>query len=156
MKRILYLHGLESKQGGAKVDFLASQGFVYAPAMDYRAEGCFEALYERVKTEEWDYILGSSMGGYFGFELSKRLNVKAVHLFNPALGMRSLSVVIPPVELPRPQTTTYNLYLGKADEVVNPAVTEAFLQEKGIAYKADYFDYGHRTPIETIVAIFEE
>lgn len=156
MKKILYLHGLESKQGGAKVDFLASQGLVYAPAMDYKEEGCFEALYERIKTEKWDCILGSSMGGYFGFELSKRLNVKAVHLFNPALGMRSLLVNIPPMDMPKPQIASYNLYLGKSDEVVNPAVTEAFLQEKGIAYQANYFDYGHRTPIETIASVFEK
>jgi predicted esterase YcpF (UPF0227 family) len=35
MKRIIYLHGLESEPGGPKVSFLAEKGMVYAPAMDY-------------------------------------------------------------------------------------------------------------------------
>ena len=36
MKKILYLHGLESKQGGLKVEYLATQGAVFAPDMDYK------------------------------------------------------------------------------------------------------------------------
>ena len=36
MKKVLYLHGLESKQGGPKVDFLAKEFCVYAPEMDYK------------------------------------------------------------------------------------------------------------------------
>ena len=35
MKKVLYLHGLESKQGGPKVDFLANEFIVHAPKMDY-------------------------------------------------------------------------------------------------------------------------
>ena len=35
MKKVLYLHGLESKQGGSKVEYLASKGAVFAPEMDY-------------------------------------------------------------------------------------------------------------------------
>ena len=32
MIRILYLHGLESEQGGAKVGYLSANHYVYAPA----------------------------------------------------------------------------------------------------------------------------
>ena len=35
MKKIVYLHGLESESGGPKVSFLAEKGMVYAPNMDY-------------------------------------------------------------------------------------------------------------------------
>ncbi len=35
MKKIIYLHGLKSKQGGDKVSFLTEQNFVYAPKMNY-------------------------------------------------------------------------------------------------------------------------
>ena len=35
MKKIVYLHGLESKAGGPKVDFLATKGMVYAPEINY-------------------------------------------------------------------------------------------------------------------------
>ena len=37
MKKILYLHGLESEQGGPKVSFLATKGMVYAPEMNYES-----------------------------------------------------------------------------------------------------------------------
>ena len=37
MKKIVYLHGLESEQGGPKVSFLAGVGTVNAPAMDYES-----------------------------------------------------------------------------------------------------------------------
>ena len=36
MKKIVYLHGLESEAGGPKVSFLAEKGTVYAPKMDYK------------------------------------------------------------------------------------------------------------------------
>ena len=36
MREIVYLHGLESRQGGPKVNFLATKGFVYAPSIDYK------------------------------------------------------------------------------------------------------------------------
>ena len=38
MKKVLYLHGLESNQGGPKVEFLAGECAVYAPVIDYREE----------------------------------------------------------------------------------------------------------------------
>ena len=44
MKRVLYLHGLESKQGGEKVDYLASKCIVHAPEMDYTRKDIFPCL----------------------------------------------------------------------------------------------------------------
>lgn len=35
MKRIMYFHGLESKQGGQKIDYLTTRFFVHAPVMAY-------------------------------------------------------------------------------------------------------------------------
>jgi len=37
MKKIVYLHGLESEPGGTKVSFLAEKGMVYAPEMNYES-----------------------------------------------------------------------------------------------------------------------
>ena len=36
IKKIVYLHGLESKAGGPKVDFLATKGLVYAPEINFK------------------------------------------------------------------------------------------------------------------------
>lgn len=35
MQRIVYFHGLESQQGGKKIDLLTQSFLVYAPAIDY-------------------------------------------------------------------------------------------------------------------------
>ena len=43
--KILYLHGLESPQGGPKVDFLTTQCFVHAPEMDYTRHDIFDFLH---------------------------------------------------------------------------------------------------------------
>jgi len=36
MKKILYLHGLESKQGGEKVGFLRSTSYIYEVVKKYK------------------------------------------------------------------------------------------------------------------------
>ena len=61
MKKIVYLHGLESNPGGPKVSFLAEKGMVYTPTMDYHSLD----LHEFILTLGMpDLIIGSSMGGY--------------------------------------------------------------------------------------------
>ena len=88
MKKILYLHGLESKQGGEKVGFLAGQACVYAPAMDYREEDLHGKVHNMIMKFKPDLLIGSSMGGYVAHEFAKAFNLPAV-LLNPALHSRS-------------------------------------------------------------------
>ena len=56
MKKILYLHGLESEPGGTKVSFLATKGAVYAPEMDYKTLD-LEEFIEEVQEEGECYLL---------------------------------------------------------------------------------------------------
>ena len=56
MKKILYLHGLESPQGGEKVDFLATKSFVHAPDLDYTRADIFDFLIKTVNEFKPDYI----------------------------------------------------------------------------------------------------
>jgi len=65
MKRIVYLHGLESTQGGVKVSFLAEENFVYAPKMDYKDPTTFKKVLDKITKFKPNLIIGSSMGGYF-------------------------------------------------------------------------------------------
>ena len=65
MKRIVYLHGLESTQGGVKVSFLAEENFVYAPKMDYKDPTIFKKVLDKITKFKPNLIIGSSMGGYF-------------------------------------------------------------------------------------------
>ncbi len=59
MKKILYLHGLESGQGGPKVDFLAKSGLVHAPELDYTRKDIFSFLISTIEEFQPDVIIGS-------------------------------------------------------------------------------------------------
>ena len=72
MKKVLYLHGLESKQGGPKVDFLANEFIVHAPKMDYTDPELNIKMFFIMHDFKPDLIIGSSMGGLiligYGFD----------------------------------------------------------------------------------------
>ena len=87
--KILYLHGLESKQGGPKVDFLKELGETLAPSMNYRNSNEFSKTLKDAKNFNPDLIIGSSMGGYFAKAVASHLGVDAL-LFNPAIHSRSI------------------------------------------------------------------
>jgi hypothetical protein len=84
MKKILYLHGLESKQGGTKVDFMSSNNLVHAPSLDYKNEETYNSLLSIIQEIDFDLIVGSSMGGFMAMHLSTLVNVQTI-LFNPSL-----------------------------------------------------------------------
>ena len=149
-RKVLYLHGLESKQGGPKVEFLQKQNFlVLAPSMDYKEESknCIIDLAGQLQGEEFDLIIGSSIGGYAAYHLAKNLYVKQLMLLNPALSQQS-------IVLNKPQekhqiSASINLHLGKHDEVIDPKATLDFLHKEELDYSVFYYDYGHRTPMST-------
>jgi|TARA_R100000084_G_scaffold90275_1_gene44262 hypothetical protein len=119
MKKIIYLHGLESFQGGAKVEWMANHNLVFAPEMNYKDPELFQRILEQAKQLKPDLIVGSSMGGYFGWLLATHLNVPVL-LFNPALHSRSIKI----------ENATEGRYLpkgdvvlGAKDDTINPKVT---------------------------------
>jgi esterase/lipase len=153
MKRVLYLHGLESKQGGPKVDFLAKEFLVHAPEMNYKVEGLSYKLHEIIKTFKPDLIIGSSMGGYVADILSRSYCLPAI-LFNPALHSRDfepdVSNYIPSEEY-FPQKHKI-VVLGEKDKVISPEKTRQLLR-----YKEHYTiiseEVGHRTPLSLFITI---
>lgn len=153
MKKILYLHGLESKQGGVKVDYLSANNLVYAPSINYREEGCFAKLFEEIKSEAFDIVIGSSIGGFFAFELSKQKHFEKVILFNPALGNQSIDIEIPYLSTGNVGDNKYELHLGEDDDVVDMQETLAFIELNNISAKIYTYPYGHRTPISTLKAL---
>ena len=88
MKKIVYLHGLESEPGGTKVSFLAEKGMVYAPNMNYETLDLNEFIFTLGMP---DLIIGSSMGGYVADIIGSQLGVDVL-LFNPALHSRTIPV----------------------------------------------------------------
>ena len=152
MKHILYLHGLESKQGGDKVSYLSSKHYVLAPVLNYYSQGIEQDLLRLFESQKPDVIIGSSMGGYLANELSLKFAIPAI-LLNPAL-------LNPPIKLnlnfPEKQVSDKLIVtvLGKKDEVIPFESTLSHLQKNSTCPIA-LRDYGHRTPLEEFKDICE-
>ena len=123
MKKVLYLHGLESKQGGPKVDFLAKEFCVYAPEMDYK-DPMFQNWVDFVMRQfQPDLIIGSSMGGYVADIIGSQLGVDVL-LFNPALHSRSIEFDFDNGVGYGSQQYKRTIILGTADKIINPEITK--------------------------------
>ena len=149
MKRIVYLHGLESEPGGTKVSFLATKGMVYAPAMDYETLDLDKFIYTLGIP---DLIIGSSMGGYVADIIGSRLGVDVL-LFNPALHSREID----------PDYEYYNnkykrtIVLGTEDDIVDPKLTKLMWSVHGNQAKYDEIEgMGHRTPLNTFIEMYNK
>lgn len=148
---VWYLHGLESKAGGPKVDFLKSVADrVFAPEMNYNNPYMFAALYNKALTDKPDLIIGSSMGGYFADALGSHFDVEVL-LFNPALHSRSME----------PEGVTYgesnwerNFVVGTEDDVIDPKATRVF---KDLAKTwTEIEGMGHRTSLKVFKDIYKK
>jgi predicted esterase YcpF (UPF0227 family) len=157
MKKILYLHGLESKQGGEKVGFLAGQACVYAPAMDYREEDLHGKVHNIIMKFKPDLLIGSSMGGYVAHEFAKAFNLPAI-LLNPAIHSRSFE----------PDLDTYILsydtsfqehqivVLGTEDKVIVPVRTKEMLQCDNSFIIEEVEEMGHRLELDIFINIYNK
>lgn len=152
MKRILYLHGLESKQGGDKVSYLSSKHYVLAPALNYYSQGMEQDLLRLFESQKPDVIIGSSIGGYTANLLSTKFNIPAI-LLNPAL-------INPPLRFKTLESdcavsrALHLVVLGEHDEVIPYKQTQNYLLEHGFS-NIEVRPYGHRTPLEDFIDICE-
>ena len=149
MKKIVYLHGLESEAGGPKVSFLATKGTVYAPAMDYKTLDLDEFIHTLGMP---DLIIGSSMGGYVADIIGSRLG-SDVLLFNPALHSREID----------PEYEYYNngyirtIVLGTEDDIIDPELTKKLWSVHGNEAEYDEIEgMGHRTPLDVFVNMYNK
>lgn len=116
-KDILYLHGLDSKLSTEKRKILENYGYVIAPDLDYfNKNNTIDLLYQEFKNQNIDVIIGSSMGGFIGFYLSKLLN-KSCLVFNPALPYRSVEQIVPLIE--SDLNNFIQIVIGNKDVIVN-------------------------------------
>jgi len=143
MKKIVYLHGLESLQGGEKVGFLASKGSVYAPVMDYKTLNLDEFI---LTLGMPDLIIGSSMGGYVADIIGSQLGVDVL-LFNPALHSRSIEFDFDNGVGYGSQQYKRTIILGTADNIINPEITKKLWSVNGNHAKYDEIKgMGHKIP----------
>ena len=152
MKRIFFIHGLESSNKSSKVDLMRSKGFdVLAPSMDYATnEDLFSQTLEKVLEFQPHLIVGSSMGGYFAYHIGFHYSTTLL-LLNPALISRPFQ----PKILPDGQVKSdIWALLGEQDELISPIQNFEILQDLGATIKIG--KHGHRTPIEAFGDVFEE
>lgn len=141
--KIAYLHGLLSNNIGEKNEWLRTiSKEVYDPLIKYMdEEKPFERVYNEVKKFQPDVIIGSSMGGYFAYEIGRRLDIPTL-LFNPALHSRSVQPDMTgeyeEVKF-KPRT---HLILGEKDDLIDPQKTIEMIEDY-ITYEV--LDHAHRT-----------
>ena len=151
MKKIVYLHGLESEAGGPKVSFLAEKGTVYAPKIDYKTLDLNEFI---LSLDMPDLIIGSSMGGYVADIIGSQLGVDVL-LFNPALHSRSIDINYGVSY----GTETYKrtIILGTKDDIIDPEETKMLWP---VGYNKAKFEeiegMGHRTPLDVFINMYNK
>jgi|TARA_Y100000310_G_C20587990_1_gene766459 hypothetical protein len=158
---ILYLHGYKSSSGCEKVKWLQGEGHhVVNPQINYDDKRCFLKLFEFMSTpismfyyQKIDLIIGSSMGGYFAYELGKHFDIEVI-LFNPAFDSRPVE---PEMEKPGQCDPLVTLAVGENDTVIDYEDTLKYLDENAACFfRPNYFrgKHGHRTPIDFFKKVF--
>jgi len=152
MKRIFFIHGLESSNKSSKVDWMQSKGFdVLAPSMDYTTnDSLFSQTLEKVLEFQPHLIVGSSMGGYFAHHIGTHYP-STLLLLNPALISRSFEPKIVPDGTEKSEVWAL---LGEQDDLISPIENFKILQNMGATIRMG--KHGHRTPIEAFQGVFEE
>lgn len=147
MIKIAYLHGLESNNLGPKNDWLRQISAVYDPFINYYESHIYQKLHLKIRAFKPDLLIGSSMGGYFAYEMAKNLNIKAV-LFNPALHSRSMNPDITGHTsgqfFPKMQ-----FILGANDPIIDSEKTIIILKNQGLQnFETKILDHEHGTPFD--------
>ena len=150
MKKIVYLHGLESESGGTKVSFLAEKGMVYSPNMDYVTLDLQEFI---LTLGMPDLIIGSSIGGYVADIIGSQLGVDVL-LFNPALHSRKGMEFNEDYGSQKYKRT---IVLGTEDDIIDPETTKKLWSVFG--NHANYHEIegmGHRTPLDVFINMYNK
>jgi pimeloyl-ACP methyl ester carboxylesterase len=157
MKKILYLHGLESSNVCDKVDFLKENAIVLAPSIDYRKPNIEKELMDMVESFQPDLIIGSSMGGHVGLMLANYYNIEAV-VFNPAIHSRSIEPRLDILEAREPNINFQPVViLGLEDDVINPLITKEIIDDALFYCDIEEVeDLGHRVPFDVFVDIYNK
>lgn len=152
---ILYLHGMGSELNCPKVKHLRELGHIVSnPKIVYERKADFNNLLNLIKTGLFDIIIGSSMGGYFAYELGKHFDIPVL-LLNPALHSRTLE---PKVDTSGDEDPLVFLGVGEYDNVINYEKTLEILDdEAGCFFRSNYWrgDHSHRTPVDFFAKVFD-
>ena len=152
--KIVILHGLESVSDCDKVKWLREQGHeVLNPKMIYASKYMYDNVLTDIKEFDPELIIGSSMGGYFAYEICKELNIPGL-LFNPALHSRPHEPVISDTD--KPYAPTMHVILGKDDDVIDHKLTRKYLWNNYNNYYINEYEFGHRVSVDILKIALDE
>ena len=149
--KILYLHGLDSNLSIEKKEVLKPFGNIIAPDLDYRLNpNMLESLFKDYIKQNINVIIGSSMGGFAGFYLSKLMQIPAL-LFNPALPYRTSVLQNIPI-INDEHKHLLQIVIGSQDDVILAKDNLDFIF-KQLPFKNDFRlhilkDLGHGIPLD--------
>jgi hypothetical protein len=157
MKKILYLHGLESSNVGDKVDFLKERAVVLAPSIDYRKSNIEEELMYMIESFQPDLVIGSSMGGYAALNLGNYFDIPVI-AFNPAIHSRSFDPAFKELVEQDPHFNFIpTIVLGLKDDVINPSKTVDIFDNADFEIQYElYPELGHRISFDVFVDIYNK
>ena len=157
MKKILYLHGLESSNVCDKVDFMHEHANVLAPSIDYNKPSIEEELMYMVESFQPDLVIGSSMGGHVGLMLANYYNIDAI-VFNPAIHSRSFDPALEKLAAKEPNFNFQPVViLGMEDDVINPLITKEILDDALFYCDIEEVEnLGHRIPFSIFSNIYNK
>lgn len=150
MKKLLYLHGLDSYPKEEKLTILKNAcDELIVPFIDYHRPDLNDFLLNIIKDTTINCIIGSSMGGLSGYILAKYLGCQAL-LFNPAfIRINNYSLKIPEnID----NNYHYKIVFGALDEVIDYQKSLDFLSENETEDKYNYVilpTLQHQIDVET-------
>ena len=144
-----------SKINCPKVKYLRELGHnIFNPQIIYERKADFDDLLYKIRSGNFiDLIIGSSMGGYFAYELGKHFDIPVL-LLNPALHSRTLE---PKVDASGDKDPLVFLGVGKYDNVINYEKTLDILDDEAACFfRSNYWrgDHAHRTPVDFFAKVF--
>jgi len=144
--KILYLHGYKTKPNHQRIGYLQELGHeVVAPYIKYGKQP--NILLELLE-DDYDMVIGSSLGAYMGFYLSSYKSISCV-AFNPPLTKELIININTPENWNYEgiEPKTIDIILGLKDKVVNPLETLELLTFDSTLQKVNIHVYADMTHI---------
>ncbi len=114
----------------------------------YHKKESFTSITAHIKKQNPDYIIGSSMGGYFAYLIGATLKIPTI-LFNPAVIGRFFDPVVDDSNL---KETSHNVFLGKTDEVIDGALVQSYFSTYGLGnFAYTTYDGAHQVSVEVFI-----
>lgn len=135
MKKALYFHGLESNGlADEKRVPLEELIKVEVPIIKYKTDKNvipYFTEYIEAHRSEFDFIIGSSIGGRLGFYMANKFDIPFI-AFNPSVISERSDLYLPVSEELKkyPLTEKYSIIWGKNDTVINNKAVSEYLTEK--------------------------